>query len=92
VVFFHGYLLHRSHRNRARSGFRRALVNHYMSAESLLSWDWDGRLEPTRDNRDIVLVCGQDPYAYQGLADVTFPFLRAESADDPNRDPGKRVF
>lgn len=92
VVFFHGYLLHRSYRNRARSGFRRALVNHYMSAESLLPWDWDGRLEPTRDNRDIVLVCGQDPYAYRGIADFTFPFLRGESVDDPNRDPSKKVF
>ena len=35
VVFFNGYLLHRSLKNRS-SGFRRALVNHYMSAESLL--------------------------------------------------------
>lgn len=92
VVFFHGYILHRSYRNRARSGFRRALVNHYMSAESLLPWDWDGRLEPTRDNRDIVMICGEDPYAYEGTADFTFAFLRGESARDPNRDPDKKVF
>ncbi|HET6467727.1 MAG TPA: phytanoyl-CoA dioxygenase family protein, partial [Geminicoccaceae bacterium] len=40
VVFFNGYLLHRSLRNRATAGFRRALVGHYMSAASLLPWDW----------------------------------------------------
>jgi phytanoyl-CoA hydroxylase len=91
VVFFSGYLLHRSFRNRS-SGFRRALVNHYMSAESLLPWDWDGRLPPTRDNRDIVMVRGDDPYADKGIEDFTFPFLRAESPIDPNRDPDKKVY
>ena len=38
VVFFNGYTLHRSLSNRATTGFRRALVNHYMSASSLLPW------------------------------------------------------
>ena len=38
LVFFNGYLLHRSFPNRAQSGYRRVLVNHYMSAESLLPW------------------------------------------------------
>lgn len=92
VVFFHGYLLHRSFRNRSRTGFRRVLVNHYMSAESLLPWDWDGRLEPTRDNRDIIMVCGSDPYAYKGTEDLTYPLLRAETASDPLRDKHKRVY
>ena len=78
VVFFNGYLLHRSLKNRS-SGFRRALVNHYMSAESLLPWTWDGRLGTTDDNRDIVMVAGADPYAYKGLADHTKPFLRRET-------------
>ena len=32
IVFFNGYLLHRSLPNRATGGFRRVLVNHYMSA------------------------------------------------------------
>ena len=36
VVFFNGYLLHRSLPNYAALGFRRSLVHHYMSAESLL--------------------------------------------------------
>ncbi len=35
VVFFNGYTLHRSLPNTAKSGYRRALVNHYMSAQSL---------------------------------------------------------
>jgi len=39
IVLFNGYLLHRSLPNRAPEGtFRRVLVNHYMSASSLLPW------------------------------------------------------
>ncbi|GAA1041653.1 hypothetical protein GCM10009557_65850 [Virgisporangium ochraceum] len=38
VVFFNGYLLHRSLPNTGRRGLRRALVNHYMSATSRLPW------------------------------------------------------
>jgi phytanoyl-CoA hydroxylase len=85
VVFFNGYLLHRSLPNRSPDRFRRALVNHYMSAESLLPWDWDGRLAATRDNRDIVLVAGSDPYAYKGTENLTFPYVRRE-VPDPDSD------
>ena len=56
--------------------FRRALVNHYMSAESLLPWDWDGNIPLKEDMRDIVMVAGKDPYAYKGIDDLTKPFLR----------------
>ena len=38
AVLFHGYLLHRSLPNTGRHGMRRALVNHYMSADSVLPW------------------------------------------------------
>ncbi len=79
VVFFNGYLLHRSLRNRAKSGFRRALVFHYMRAESLLPWTCGGRVPPTQDNRDIVLVAGQDPYAWKGAVDQHPAFLRREA-------------
>lgn len=72
VVLFHGYLLHKSHRNRAATGYRRALVNHYMSAESLLPWGVAGR----EDNRDIVLVAGTDPYAWKGIEDRNTPYVR----------------
>ena len=85
VVFFNGYLLHRSLPNRTPDRFRRALVNHYMSAESLLPWDWDGRLAATRDNRDIVLVSGSDPYAYKGTEDLTFPYVRREVPDPESK-------
>ena len=36
VVFFNGYLLHQSLKNRTESSYRRVLVNHYLSCESLL--------------------------------------------------------
>ena len=80
VVFFNGYLLHRSLKNRASGGFRRALVFHYMSAESLLPWTCGDRVPPTQDNRDIVMVAGEDPYAWKGLQDHHPANLRREKA------------
>lgn len=76
VVFFHGYLLHRSERNRS-DGYRRALVNHYCNAWSLLPWspfaelvggEGDHALEvdvATHDYRNVVPI-GPDPYAWKG--------------------------
>ena len=81
VVFFNGYLLHRSFPNHSR-GLRRAIANHYMSAESMLPWDWDGRLPPTTDMRDIVMVYGTDPYAYKGTEDLLYAHRRGESEAD----------
>jgi ectoine hydroxylase-related dioxygenase (phytanoyl-CoA dioxygenase family) len=79
VVLFNGYLLHRSLPNRAPSGFRRALVNHYMSAESLLPWMIDpGGSIAFGDFRDIVMVAGVDPHAYRGTADITRPQVRPD--------------
>jgi ectoine hydroxylase-related dioxygenase (phytanoyl-CoA dioxygenase family) len=82
IVFFNGYLLHRSLPNRAAPGtYRRALVNHYMSAESLLPWH-----RPTpeskvsmalHDYRDIVLVAGEDPWAHKGKKDIAKASVRA---------------
>ncbi len=82
IVFFNGYLLHRSLPNRAQSGFRRALVNHYMSAESFLPWRLPVENEPFEgmaklDYRDIVVVAGHDPYSHKGLADIAKPQVRA---------------
>lgn len=78
IVFFNGYLLHRSLPNHAQSGFRRSLVNHYMSAESLLPWY---HLAPDQhvaiaDYRDIVMVAGKDPYAWKGTEHVASPHVR----------------
>ena len=81
VVFFHGYVLHSSRRNKTADCFRMALVNHYMSAESLLPWDQDGKLPPTDDLRDIVMVAGTDPYAWKGIVNANRPYLRAEAPD-----------
>jgi hypothetical protein len=70
VVFFNGFLLHSSRRNRSE-GYRRVLVSHYMSAESRLRWQ--GR----DDYRDIFLVHGSDPRAEAGYEDLARPSLRA---------------
>ena len=78
VVFFNGYTLHSSRRNKTAHNFRTALVNHYMSAESMLPWDQDGKLPATEDLRDIVLVAGKDPYAWKGIVDMNKPYLRPE--------------
>jgi ectoine hydroxylase-related dioxygenase (phytanoyl-CoA dioxygenase family) len=85
IVFFNGYLLHRSLPNRAESGYRRALVNHYMSAESLLPWrlpeDKSTRMA-IHDYRDIVMIAGVDPYAYKGITEIAYSHIR------PNREGG----
>ena len=78
VIFFDGYILHSSKRNKTTDCFRTALVNHYMSAESMLPWDQDGKLPPTEDLRDIVMVAGEDPYAWKGIVDANKPYLRPE--------------
>jgi phytanoyl-CoA hydroxylase len=80
VVFFNGYLLHRSLPNRAAGGYRRALVNHYMSASSLLPWraPQPGERVAIADYRDIVMVAGRDPYAYKGTVDLAVAHVRAD--------------
>jgi len=68
VVLFNGYTLHRSLPNRAKAGYRRALVNHYMSAESFLPWRYQEKTPMAmQDYRDIVIVAGEDPYAWKGI-------------------------
>ncbi|MEM9418329.1 MAG: phytanoyl-CoA dioxygenase family protein [Planctomycetota bacterium] len=88
IVFFNGYLLHRSLPNHAPEGtFRRVLVNHYMSASSLLPWisgsleDHDTFLDESQsvakaDVRDIVMIAGEDPYAWMGINDSHEPHVR----------------
>ncbi|MBZ0299590.1 MAG: phytanoyl-CoA dioxygenase family protein [Anaerolineae bacterium] len=78
IVFFNGYLLHRSLPNNAKTGYRRVLVNHYMSAESLLPWTKfeDGTRFAIADYRDIVMIAGKDPYGYKGTTDIAQPSVR----------------
>ncbi len=78
VAFFNGYTLHRSLDNRRETGFRRALVNHYMNARSKLPWSFGIPPTPRDDYRDIVMVAGNDPYAYAGIETISFPFVRPE--------------
>lgn len=72
VVFFNGYLLHKSLRNCSQV-YRRALVSHYMNSWSLLPWystDVPGegmQSVGTADNRTILRVAGTDPYAWKGI-------------------------
>jgi phytanoyl-CoA hydroxylase len=73
VVFFNGYLLHRSLRNRS-TNWRRALVSHYMNAWSLLPW-FDAEVPGQgrqgvgiADHRGVFTVAGRDPYAWKGSA------------------------
>ncbi len=77
IVFFNGYLLHRSMPNRAAAGYRRSLVNHYMSAHSLLPWrvPEDGHMAMA-DYRDIVMIAGRDPYAWKGTRELAKPHVR----------------
>lgn len=69
VVFFNGYLLHKSLKNRTATSYRRVLVNHYMNSWSLLPWKQikdDGGSVAQADSRCIVPICGEDPYAWKG--------------------------
>jgi phytanoyl-CoA hydroxylase len=66
LVFFNGYLLHRSRKNRGRA-LRRVLVSHYCNAWSLLPWSLkDGERPANADRRCVVPVSGSDPYAWKG--------------------------
>jgi phytanoyl-CoA hydroxylase len=84
ALIFDGYLLHRSLPNVAPGGLRRAIANHYMSAQSLLPWrpPRDGEHMAIVDDRDIVMVAGKDPYAYKGIEERHRAFLR------PDREGG----
>ncbi|MDE0088752.1 MAG: phytanoyl-CoA dioxygenase family protein [Candidatus Poribacteria bacterium] len=69
LVFFNGYLLHRSRKNRG-STFRRVLVNHYCNSWSLLPWSIrEGERPASADRRCIVPVSGVDPYSWKGYDD-----------------------
>lgn len=66
LVFFNGYLLHRSRKNRS-DVYRRVLVNHYCNAWSLLPWSLEeGERVANADRRNVLPVSGVDPYAWKG--------------------------
>ena len=80
-IIFHGYLFHMSLQNKTSNHYRRALVSHYCSAESMLPWDFDGNSNHIQDFRDIFMVSGNDPYAYKGIQDLTKPVVRPDILD-----------
>jgi phytanoyl-CoA hydroxylase len=87
VVFFNGYLLHRSFKNRS-TAYRRVLVNHYMNAWSLLPWRVaQGEAAAKADFRDIIMVAGSDPYDWKGtenLTDVSVRQCKASAEQRPS--------
>ena len=82
IVLFNGYLLHRSLNNTTEDGYRRSYVNHYMSAESLLPWTGGCLDHLVEDYRDIVMVAGEDPYAFKGTENLSVPYLRPANATE----------
>lgn len=88
IVFFNGYLLHRSLPNRAQRGYRRVLVNHYMSAESLLPWRLpaEGTHMAVADYRDIVMIAGRDPYAWKGIDNLARIHVRPSGEGGCSKD------
>jgi phytanoyl-CoA hydroxylase len=69
LVFFNGYLLHRSRKNRSDI-YRRVLVNHYCNSWSLLPWSLaEGERVANADRRNVLPVSGIDPYAWKGYED-----------------------
>ena len=80
VVFFNGYLLHRSLKNRSERR-RMALVNHYMNAWSPLPWMVSQGIDVgTHNVRSVVQTSGDDPYAWDPIVDPpTTTFVRPAS-------------
>ncbi len=57
VVFFGGHVLHRSHRNRSATRWRRSFVGHYCNARSYTEWDYG--YEPAMANDRHILARGR---------------------------------
>ena len=63
VVFFGGHVIHRSHRNKSTSRFRRSFVSHYCNARSYTEWNYGDAGGPA--NHFHILARGNThlPYA-----------------------------
>ena len=92
VVFFQGYLLHCSLKNRS-DRYRRALVIHCMNGWSMLPWsNPDLPVPSTGDRRAIIPVAGIDPYAWKGIAEHhRTPFLRRCTANTNQLAPQNSI-
>ena len=89
VVFFNGYLLHRSRKNRSEV-YRRVLVSHYCNAWSLLPWSLkEGESVANADRRCVIPVAGTDPYAWKGYDNpVSNVWLRTCKATEDLKERG----
>lgn len=82
VLFFSGYLLHKSTKNRT-DAFRSVIVNHYSTSWTLLPFAIDEGLPKqamkeaiaVADNRTVLQVAGEDPYAWKGIDDSKSHFV-----------------
>ncbi len=63
VAFFAGHVLHRSHRNRSESRFRRSFVGHYANARSFTLWG-HGDADGTPTNHKHILARGNTHLPY----------------------------
>ncbi len=89
VVFFNGYLLHKSLKNRSDI-YRRVLVSHYMNSWSLLPWSLkEDERTANADRRAIIPVSGVDPYAWKGYEETSKDvWLRTCAANDTRAGDG----
>ena len=95
VVFFNGYLLHKSLPNKAPIGtFRRSLVNHYMSCESFLPWGKvpDNVAVARHNYKDVMIVAGIDPYAHHGYENIQKPLVRPSGEGGCDKWGGTREY
>jgi hypothetical protein len=88
-VFFNGYLLHGSFPNRSSACFRRSLLFVYASAATPMAWHPTdvSKASALSDYRDIVMVAGEDPYAWKGTPDIGRAYVRkpGPTVDDQRR-------
>ena len=68
-MFLNGHRQHRSFPDWAEARYRRVLVNHRFSAESLLPWfpTMEGAHQGIIDFRDCVMITVEDPYAWKNF-------------------------
>jgi len=65
VAFFGGHVLHRSHRNRSDSRFRRSFVGHYANARSFTMWGHgNGAADADGTNHHHILARGNTHLPY----------------------------
>lgn len=94
ALFIHGYLLHRSTRNRS-ARTRRVLSFHTMNAWSVLPWLHPAGMDPVSkaDVRRITMIHGRDPYAWKGVEDPGDVALRTCSVNEARlTDRWQRAF